>query len=106
VATRTQDDAVRTYLQSLQDPQVLVDKHKVKQVDQQLTKESDPLKRLELHEQKRRLDDPNEAKNQAKEAFVKHAKAWADENGVTVASFAGEGVPAVAGQHAGAEQDG
>jgi hypothetical protein len=93
LVTKSQDDAVRTYLLSLQNPDVLVDDNKVKELEKRIEKESDPAKRLELREQRRKLGDPAEAKNQAQEAFVKHAKSWADDKGISPDSFREEGVP-------------
>jgi hypothetical protein len=95
VATRTQEQAVRRYLDSLRNPESLLDKSRVNEIERKLKDNSlDVTQRLKLRDELRTLQDPSSAQEAAKDSFVEHAKAWAKDAGVSADAFREEGVPA------------
>ncbi|MEE8601905.1 hypothetical protein [Euzebya tangerina] len=92
-------EAVRSYLTALRDPESLKDETAIAEKSAELESSEDVIKRLELQEELRDLQAPSlEA---AEDEFVMHAKAWADEAGISGEAFIAEGVPAAVLKRAG-----
>ena len=91
MATKAQDDAVRNYLVSLKDPSALKDDAKVAELKKALDESDDELERLRLRQQI--LDAERPPLEKFEEAFVTHAKAWADVHHISDKAFLAEGVP-------------
>lgn len=90
--TKAQQAAVRNYLISLRDPSALRDDDAIADLHSKLDQTDDDVERLKLRQQLLDLQDPPLEQYEA--AFVEHAKAWADDTGVTADAFVAEGVPA------------
>jgi hypothetical protein len=90
VASKTQEHAIRNYLTVLNDPAALHTSD-VGELQAEISGTGDPIERLRLRGKIERLKNPDSSKYE--DAFVKHAKAWATENGVTAGAFRAEGVP-------------
>jgi hypothetical protein len=84
------ETAVRDYLRALADPDSLRDDDQINELTNQLDKSDDPLERLRLRQQLLDLQSPSIERYE--EGFVTHAKAWADEQGITAKVFTDEGV--------------
>lgn len=85
------EDAVRGYLAAVKDPAALRDDSAIEQLRAQLDATDDVVERLRLRaalEQAEAVDVDAYA-----EAFIQHAKRWADESGVSGRAFLAEGVP-------------
>ena len=93
------DQAVRDYLLSLRDPSALRDESAVASLQKRLDESDDQLERLKLRQQIIEADTP--ALDRYEDAFVTHAKAWADKTGVSDKAFLAEGVPAATLRKAG-----
>ncbi|MDQ3974545.1 MAG: hypothetical protein M3276_09480 [Actinomycetota bacterium] len=91
MATPTAETAVRDYLVALKDPSALIDDGQIKEIEGQLEQSDDELERLQLRQQL--MDAQRPPLNRYEEAFVTHAKSWADDNDVGAQAFAAEGVP-------------
>ena len=91
MARTSAESAVRTYLTALRDPSALRDEESVAALQSQLDNASDHLERLRLRQQLLDLESPSIARYE--EDFVTHAKAWAEQEGVTPSAFEAEGVP-------------
>lgn len=90
MATKAQETAVRTYLQALNDPELLRDDKAISDLQKRLNDTDDPLERVRLRAQ---LDQAQRVEASAYEdGFVQHARAWAQEHGVSAESFQAEGV--------------
>lgn len=85
------EEAVRRYLGYLRDPASLVDHDTVTALAAKLDETTDVVERLALRKQLEQASTGDEAA--VRDAFVAHAKAWADEHGITVSAFQAEGVP-------------
>lgn len=90
--TKAQQEAVRNYLTSLRDPLVLRDDDAIAELRTRIDQTDDDVARLKLRQQLLDLQHP--PREQYEAAFVEHAKAWADDTGVTANAFIAEGVPA------------
>lgn len=88
---QTAESAVRNYLTALRDPSALRDDEKIADLRQQLESSEDPAKRLQLRQQI--LDAESPSLQRYEDDFVTHAKAWAEDQGVTAKAFEEEGVP-------------
>lgn len=97
--TKAQQAAVRNYLISLRDSSALRDDDAIAEVRTELDQTDDGVERLKLRQQLLDLQNPPLERYEA--AFVKHAKAWADNSRVTADAFAAEGVPAAVLRRAG-----
>jgi hypothetical protein len=86
----TQETAVRNYLLSVRDPGALRDDSAIAELKSKLEQSSDDLERLQLRQQL--LDIENPPLERYEDAFVEHAKAWAEKTGVSGEAFAAEGV--------------
>lgn len=95
MATKTVEDGIRAYLDSLGKPnKPVVDREAVKALRDQIKTESDPITKLRLHarleqEQQGKLED--HAGDKA--VFVAEAKAWAEAEGIPVSAFQALKVP-------------
>ena len=89
--TKAQQAAVRNYLMSLRDPSALRDDAVIADLHSRIDQTADDVERLKLRQQLLELQDPPLEQYEA--AFVEHAKAWADDTGVTADAFVAEGVP-------------
>lgn len=85
------ESAVRTYLTALKDPSALRDEEQLEALRQRLESTDDALERIKIRQQLMELQQPS--LDQHEDAFVNHAKEWAQRNGVTGDAFAQEGVP-------------
>lgn len=90
--TSAAETAVRTYLQAVKDPSSLRNDTEIAELETRLEKSEDQLERVLLRQ--RLLDARAPSVEKHEESFVKHAKVWADDNGVSASAFAAEGVPA------------
>lgn len=84
--------AIRDYFAFLSDPSSLADTEHAKLLREEATIDSDPLERLRLLSEARRVEqvDGDAVRN----LFVKHAASWAKDNGVDQQAFRELGVPA------------
>ena len=95
MATKTVEDGIRAYLDSLDKPnKPVVDREAVKALKDQIKTESDPIAKLRLHaqleqEQQGKLEDHEGDKA----VFVAEAKAWAEAEGIPVSAFQALKVP-------------
>lgn len=99
MADGTAEVAVRNYLTALRDPSSLRDEETIAQLQQQLDSSADELERLQLRQQLFDMDSPSV--RQFEDEFVTHARAWADEHGITAKAFEAEGVPGAVLRRAG-----
>ena len=97
--TKAQQGAVRNYLISLRDPSALRDDDAIADLRSELDQTDDDVERLKLRQQLLELQNP--PLDRYERAFVEHAKAWADDTGVTAAAFVAEGVPTAVLRRAG-----
>jgi hypothetical protein len=87
----TAEEVIRTYLNALRDPQSLRDEEAVEETRARLESTDDPIERLRIQSELDRLAEPD--LDAVEDDFVVHAKAWADEAGISAKAFAAEGVP-------------
>ena len=86
----TPEEAVRRYLIALKDPEALRDAGELNTLREKLESTEDPVERLQLQEQLRRAGAPD--LSAVEQDFVTHARAWADDNGISAEAFRAEGV--------------
>lgn len=84
------ESAVRDYLRALQDPASLRDDDQISHLTEQLSKSEDGVERLRLRQLLMDAEAPSIERFE--EAFVTHAKAWAEEQGISAKAFSDEGV--------------
>jgi hypothetical protein len=90
----TQESAVRNYLLSIRNPGALRDEDAIASLNAKLEESTDELERLQLRQ--RLLDSETPSLETYEDAFVEHARAWAERTGISAAAFLAEGVqPAV-----------
>lgn len=95
MATKSVEDGIRAYLDSLGKPnKPVVDREAVKALKDQIKTESDPIVKLRLHaqlelEQQGKLEDHDGDKA----VFVAEAKGWADAEGIPVSAFQALKIP-------------
>jgi hypothetical protein len=99
MAKSTNEHAVRDYLVALRDPSALRDDNKIAALERKLADSNDELERLRLRQEIMNSQSPSLDGYEA--AFVEHAKAWADEHGISGKAFAAEGVPSAVLRRAG-----
>jgi hypothetical protein len=87
----TPESAVRLYLMFLDDPATLVDDEVVKELEAKVDAGGDPIERLRTLAQLERAKAADESAY--KYDFIKHAKSWADSEGVRVSAFREMDVP-------------
>lgn len=92
MATKAQEAAVRNYLLSLKDPSKLKDEEQIASLREKLDTTGDELERLQIRQQLLDLESPPTERYE--DDFVTHAKAWAEEHGISDSAFLAEGVPA------------
>ena len=85
----TDETAVRSYLLSVRDPSALRDRDAIAELNTKLEQADDELERLQLRQQL--LDSENPSLDRYEDAFVEHAKAWAERTGITADAFLAEG---------------
>lgn len=95
MATKKTVDGIRDYLNSLgQDNKPIVNKEAVKSLKADIKGTSDPIEKLRLMAQLESEEAGVVPDNSGLEAvFVAEAKDWAEEEGISVASFQALGVP-------------
>jgi hypothetical protein len=86
------EEVVRSYLTALKDPSALRDDAAIAKIEDEIASTDDQIQRLRLRQQL--LEARTPSLDRFEEDFVTHAKAWADEQGVTAQAFASEGVSA------------
>lgn len=84
------ESAVRTYLTALRNPSAMRDEDMVAKLQRQLEEATDEVERLRLRQQIRDAQTP--PIDRYENDFVKHAKSWAEEHGISPEVFAEEGV--------------
>lgn len=90
----TQESAVRNYLLSIRNPSALRDEDAIASLNAKLEESTDELERLQLRQQL--LDSETPSLERYEDAFVEHARAWAERTGISPEAFLAEGVqPAV-----------
>ena len=90
MASAAAEKAVRGYLGALNDPTSLRDESTLTQLRKEHEGTTDTLARIQLRQ--KILDAENPSIESYEEGFVTHAKAWADDKGVTADAFLAEGV--------------
>jgi hypothetical protein len=94
MATKMADRAVEQYLKALRDPSTARDEDRIKTLQDKISASQDPVELVKLHSELARAEQADIAP--LEEAFVQHAKGWAQANDVTPAAFVAVGVdPAV-----------
>ena len=91
-STTDAETAVRTYLQLVVDPSVLIDTAALDRLEQRIEATADPIDRIKAIAEYERAAHPDV--DAYRDAFVKHAKAWAEANGIPTAAFHRMGVKA------------
>lgn len=94
MASAAAEEAIRSYLTAVKDPQALQDDDHIRRLEAELHAAQDPIARVKLHQ---RIQEASTQRAEAyEEAFVAHASAWAADHGISAAAFLAEGVsPAV-----------
>lgn len=87
----TAETAVRDYLRALKDPASLRDDETINELGTQLQESNDPVERLRIRQRLLELEAP--PMDRYEEAFLTHAKAWAEDHGISLKAFTDEGVP-------------
>lgn len=90
---RVADEAVRAYMEALQDPNSAVDWDHVDDLAGQITEATDPVRRVLLRSQWRQASDPATYIPDLEADFVAFAGQWAEANQVIGDDFFYEGVP-------------
>lgn len=90
---RVADEAVRSYLEALQDPNTAVDWDEVEELASQIAEATDPVQRVLLRAEWRRASDPATYVPDLEADFIAFATQWAQGNRVTGDDFFYEGVP-------------
>ena len=83
----------------MRDPSALRDDSAITDLKTKLEQSSDDLERLQLRQQLLDMESPS--LERFEDAFVEHAKAWADKSGISSDAFLAEGVPAAVLRRAG-----
>ncbi len=89
--TSTAQTAVSTYLTALRDPNALVNRQAIADFNAKLEESADPLERLALRQELLNAHVPPSLPVLEAE-FITHARAWADERGISPRVFLVEGV--------------
>lgn len=84
------ETAVRDYLRALSDPSSLRDDGQIEDLQSKLNSSQDGVERLRLRQMLLEAETPSIERYE--EGFVTHAKAWADESGISAKAFTDEGV--------------
>jgi hypothetical protein len=87
----TPEAAVRLYLLFLEDPQKLIDTAAVANLEAEVDKAKDPISKLKAISALQRAQAVDPASYAYD--FIKHARRWAESEGVPVAAFRQMGVP-------------
>jgi hypothetical protein len=87
----TNEETIRRYLDYLEDPSILRDADAITAAEAAAAEATDKVDRLRRLSELERLKDPSADDLHA--AFVRCAKAWADEQSVTAGAFMAMGVP-------------
>lgn len=90
---RVADEAVRAYMEALQDPNTAVDWDEVEELAGQIAEATDPVRRVLLRAEWRRASDPATYMPDLEADFIAFATQWAQANRVTGDDFFYEGVP-------------
>lgn len=90
MASSSAETAIRDYLTALRDPSALRDDDSIAQLREQLESADDELQRLQVRQQI--LDSESPSVERYEDEFVTHAKAWADQHGISAKAFEAEGV--------------
>lgn len=90
---RVADEAVRAYLEALQDPNTAVDWDEVEELASQIADATDPVQRVLLRAEWRRASDPATYVPDLEADFIAFGAQWAQANRVTGDDFFYEGVP-------------
>lgn len=91
MASGSHENAIRNYLTAIKDPKSLRDDDHIAGIEKELAAASDPVERVKLRQQLQDARTPSAERFE--EAFVAHARDWADSHGISAAAFLAEGVP-------------
>ncbi|MEZ6015905.1 MAG: hypothetical protein R3F49_12375 [Planctomycetota bacterium] len=86
------EDAIRLYLRWIQDPASLVDHEQIAALEARAQGAEDPLERLRALNELQKVAVVDEKSIRA--GFIKHARAFANANGISVEAFRQMNVPA------------
>src|SRR5688500_1460559 len=86
------ESAVRRYLVFLKDPSTLVDGAKVRELQARADAAEDPIERLRATAALHKARNPDASG--VRDGFVRHAREWAESNGIPVSAFREFGIPA------------
>lgn len=93
-AAKSQEDAIRRYLTYINNPDELVDQSQIETLQQKLSESHDPVERIKLRNEIERTKQPPADELEAE--FVRVAKQWAEQHGISAEALRAEGVkPAV-----------
>ena len=90
---RVADEAVRAYLEALQDPNTAVNWDEVEELASQIAEATDPVRRVLLRAEWRRASDPSTYVPDLQADFIAFAEQWSQANRVSADDFFYEGVP-------------
>ncbi len=90
---RVADEAVRAYLEALQDPNTAVNWDEVEELATQIAEVTDPVRRVLLRSDWRRASDPATYLPDLEADFIAFAAQWSEANRVSGDDFFYEGVP-------------
>lgn len=91
---KSQEDAIRRYLTYINNPDELVDQSQIEKLQQKLAESTDPVERIKLRNEIERTKQP--PAEELESEFVKVAKPWAEQHGISAEALRAEGVkPAV-----------
>lgn len=93
------DAAVRDYLRFVEDPNQLIDDTRIAELERAVAEAADPLDRLRAVAELERCRRPDESAY--RDAFIRHAKLWAEQNNVPASAFTVLGVDDAALEDAG-----
>lgn len=93
-AAKSQEEAIRRYLTYINNPDELVDQSQIETLQQKLSESHDPVERIKLRNEIERTKQPPADELEAE--FVRVAKQWAEQHGISAEALRAEGVkPAV-----------
>lgn len=93
-SAKSQEDAIRRYLTYINNPDELVDQTQIEKLQQKLSESTDPVERIKLRNEIERTKQP--PAEELESEFVRVAKPWAEQHGISAEALRAEGVkPAV-----------
>jgi hypothetical protein len=90
VVDRSPEDSIRAYLSFLADPSASLDSRDIARLEKLVASTADPVEKLRLAAQLEQAKTPDGTVLQAD--FIRHARAWADTEGIPASAFRQLGV--------------